>query len=367
MSAIQKNRLAFTLCSNNYLAQAKVLGDSLLQNNPNYHFIIGLVDEVSDAVDYTGYGHFDIIPISQLSNIDLEPLWRKYNIIELNTCVKATFIKHLRIMYPSAMCIFYFDPDVKIYDSLAILEAELEVHDILLTPHILSPLPLDCQLPAESTFLNYGLYNLGFLGLKPFSSIVDSMLDWWEARILQFGYDRIAEGYFVDQIWANLVPLFFENVKILKSLGCNMAPWNLHERRGLAKTGAIYEMPDRTRLMFYHFSGYNVAYPQQISKYFNRFPLSTMPVLEEMYKQYHDELLANKIDALSLIPCVYVTKYKEYANLTMPQPSPLEHATPCAGYSPIQLVRIGGVTLGACCHIARAIRSKLRELLTRLS
>jgi len=42
----QSNKLAFTICSANYLAQAIALGDSLLQHNPSYTFVIGLVDEI---------------------------------------------------------------------------------------------------------------------------------------------------------------------------------------------------------------------------------------------------------------------------------------------------------------------------------
>src|ERR1017187_7472506 len=43
---------------------------------------------------------------------------------------------------------------------------------------------------------------------------------------------------FVDQKWINLAPCFFENVKILKQPGCNMAFWNLHERH-LSSEGGV--------------------------------------------------------------------------------------------------------------------------------
>ena len=41
--------LAFTICSVNYLAQARTLGDSLRQTNPDWHFVIGLVDDLKTA------------------------------------------------------------------------------------------------------------------------------------------------------------------------------------------------------------------------------------------------------------------------------------------------------------------------------
>ena len=48
-------KIIFTICSNNYLAQAKALGDSVLQTNPDYTFFIGLVDElgtINDALTF---------------------------------------------------------------------------------------------------------------------------------------------------------------------------------------------------------------------------------------------------------------------------------------------------------------------------
>ena len=311
MSPKKDKNIVFTLCSNNYLAQAKVLGDSLLRYNPNYHFIIGLVDEFNKQVDYTCYERFEILPATQIPNLDVELLSRKYNIIELNTCVKASFIKHLKNIYPNAKCIFYFDPDIKIFDTLESLESELKSSDILLTPHIVSPLPLDNQLPKENTFLNYGIYNLGFLGIKPSSRTVDEMLEWWEKRILEFGYDRTADGYFVDQIWANLMPLFFDKVKVLKSLGYNMAPWNLHERKCIRKDGEGYRLPDETKLVFFHFSNYNVDQPERISKYFNRYNLSDIPVVKELYDNYRAEILSYKIHELSQILCAFKTIRQE--------------------------------------------------------
>ena len=81
--------IIFTLCSNNYLAQAKTLGDSLLKYNPGYKFIIGLVDELSKEVDYNFFKPYTIIPAAQIGIPDFDSLWKKYSIVEFNTCAKA--------------------------------------------------------------------------------------------------------------------------------------------------------------------------------------------------------------------------------------------------------------------------------------
>ena len=56
----------FTICSNNYLAQAKTLGDSLMQHNPHYRFVIFLVDRLSEGVDYSFFAPYELIPVEQI-------------------------------------------------------------------------------------------------------------------------------------------------------------------------------------------------------------------------------------------------------------------------------------------------------------
>ncbi len=67
-------KIAFTLCSNNYLAQAKTLGDSLLKYNPDYKFFIGLVDRLSDQINYSkDIGH-EIITAEDIGIPDFDEL-----------------------------------------------------------------------------------------------------------------------------------------------------------------------------------------------------------------------------------------------------------------------------------------------------
>ena len=59
--------IAFTICSNNYLAQAKTLGDSFLQYHPDWKFIIGLVDEYDNSFDYSSLANFEIIKVNEIN------------------------------------------------------------------------------------------------------------------------------------------------------------------------------------------------------------------------------------------------------------------------------------------------------------
>ncbi len=83
----------FTLCSNNYLAQAQVLGNSLKQFHPESNFIIGLVDEKIKEIDYSRIP-FEVLPVSSIEP-KLDELLTKYDIIELNTCIKPAMFEYL--------------------------------------------------------------------------------------------------------------------------------------------------------------------------------------------------------------------------------------------------------------------------------
>lgn len=312
--------IVFTICSNNYLAQAKTLGDSLIKNNPGYTFIIGLVDEYSKEIDYSFFQAFTIIPVYKINIPDFDSLWKKYAIVEFNTCVKASYLKYIFNSYPQTETVCYLDPDIIIYHSLRILEDAFVDHDLLLTPHIISPINLDGKRPGENIFLNFGLYNLGFLGVHR-NCTSNGFLDWWEKRILSLGFHDISNGLFVDQLWINFVPLFYDKVKILKDAGLNAAPWNLHERTINESVEKGIRMMDGSPLYFYHFSSYRFSEPDTMSKYYNRNNFQTHPELKAIYDEYLDALIKNNIESLSVIPCAYVEKQKQYLDAQMVVPS----------------------------------------------
>lgn len=221
-------KIAFTLCSINYLSQAKVLHDSFIKHNPDYKFIVGLVDRLENRHYIPGDFQAEFLEVEQIGIPAFEEMAIRYNIIELNTSVKPFYIDYF-FRYRQADIVVYLDPDICVYNRFTIIEEELSKSDIILTPHILTPIT-DEYKPAEQHFLNYGLYNLGFIALKR-SSIADEFIVWWKERLTYLCVSDICNGLFVDQLWVNLAPVFFEQVNILKHPGLNVAYWNIHERK----------------------------------------------------------------------------------------------------------------------------------------
>lgn len=176
----------------------------------------------------------------------------------------------------------------------------------------MSPISLDGKEPGENTFLNYGLYNLGFIGIHRNCTNPGGFLDWWENRILNVGFHDACNGFFVDQLWINFVPLFYEKVRILRLPGIDVGPWNLHERKIQEKEPGKFKMDDGSPLYFFHFSTFRFKEPGKMSTYYNRYDFETNPELKKIYTDYYAHLMANKIEQFAAINCKYVERRNQY-------------------------------------------------------
>jgi hypothetical protein len=299
----QTKIIAFTICSNNYLAQAKVLAESFLRYNPSHEFVIGLCDRMNNQVNYLKLNHSEIIEVEKLEIEGFNKMVLDYNIVELNTAVKPFFFEYL-FKKSEAESIIYFDPDICIYDSIDSISKEMENHNVLLTPHIITPIPLDGLIPNEGNFLNFGIYNLGFLCLKR-SYVVIKMLQWWKERMKINCFARVAEGIFVDQLPMNLVPIFFPEVKICLNPGYNMAWWNLHERTLSKNANGDYFVNGINPLMFFHFSSYDPCNKGIISLSQTRYKMDKVPFIAELFSEYDKQLTENNFSELKKIPCYF--------------------------------------------------------------
>lgn len=293
----------FTICSNNYLAQAKTLGDSLLQHNPHYQFAIFLVDRLSEEVDYSFFAPYELIPVEEIGINGFDEMVFKYSILELNTAIKPFCFRFLFSRNAAVEAIIYLDPDILVCQPFTELDELLRAYNIILTPHWFTPMYDDC-LPSEHGAHNGGLYNLGFIGVKR-SEESQKFLDWWMIKLTNFCFVDVEKGMFVDQIWLNYAPLYYDKVFIIRHLGYNMAYWNFHER-SVEKREGRWLVNGEFPLKFFHFSGYTFNNPGVISKYQNRFTFDTKPDVRPLFEHYNALVKGNRHAQLGRIPCYYV-------------------------------------------------------------
>ncbi len=296
--------IGFTICSNNYLAQAKTFVDSLILFNPDIKPYIFLIDKKSPQIDYEYFAQAELIEVDEHVVNGYKELTQKYGIVELNTAVKPLIFGYLARLNPDSKRLYYFDPDICIYDNIDLLDELLREYDLILTPHFLTPLPLDGLEPFENLALNYGTYNLGFIALNPTTANVQNFLKWWSERTVKYGYSKVDQGFFVDQLWINLAPIFFDKVFSLKHPGYNMASWNLHERMIATYTvdGRMI-LETNHPLVFYHFSSYNFSKPQILSAKYTRYNFENTPSVKKLFNEYHKKVLYNRMDDFKNIKC----------------------------------------------------------------
>jgi hypothetical protein len=282
---------ACTIVSPNYLSFARTLAVSYLAHHPGHRFFVLIV---ADLVDHRPFASepFEAVMLPFIGWPDLADLHAaamKYDILELNTNVKPTFLKHL--LAQGFQRVLYLDPDICVYAPLTPVFDALLAHDAVLTPHLTTPV-FDGKTPGEQEMLYNGTFNLGFYGTRNTPN-ANAILNWWERRCLDLGFSEGRTGLFVDQKWMNLAPGLFENIAILRHPGCNMAYWNLNDRTLSGPTEAPI-VNETVPLCFFHFSGIVATDPASLSKNSNRFTLATRPDLVPLFASYKAALLANK-------------------------------------------------------------------------
>lgn len=316
--------LAFTLCSVNYLAQAHTLGDSLKKHNPHIQFIIGLVDKLDTKdIDKTKLPDYPLLELDKINIADLNSMCERYDITELNTAVKPYYLDYFLKNNPEATNIIYFDPDIIVFDQLKHLEENLEKYDIVVTPHTTTPYN-DDKWQNEEDIVNTGIFNFGFVAIKR-SASAQKMVDWWCNKLEKECLIDLCNGLFVDQHWADFFPVYFDNVLINKHLGYNVAYWNLHERQCSKKEGQWF-INDNTPLQFFHYSGYLISKPNEVSKYQNRISFEERPDIVPLFELYRNELLKNNELYWKHFKCDYIKppKIKRYLRVRKYLKLPLE-------------------------------------------
>ena len=294
--------VAFTLCSNNYFSMALTWADSMRATNPEYITVIGLVDKLNPGVDYPTNSHV-VIAVDEVKVPNIDWMVTHYNIVEFNTAVKPFYFEYLFEKY-SAPHVLYFDPDMLVYSPVSPITSLFDRGELLLTPHVNKPIDKSIY-PWENHFLKHGIYNLGFAGLRRGNDTA-RILEWWQGRLREHCFANAHEGLYVDQLWANYFPLFFDSVVIVRHPGANVAFWNLHERDISTSNGkwTVNGEP----LIFFHFSSFNPASPSALTKEgYSSFDLKKSVEVQTLAKEYASQVMTNHFEKYRRIPFGFQT------------------------------------------------------------
>lgn len=247
---------AFTSFSYSYLNRARVLAEGIKRFHPDWVLWAVLTDKCPGEFDHDwSLEQFDhVVTALDLMGPGAEAWLFGHNVVEACTAVKGAAARHI-LDQPACEKLFYFDPDIAVLNSMVPVLELLDHADIVLTPHQIHPEPraaLQAIRDNEITSLSHGAYNLGFLALANRGE-GRRCAEWWDDRLRDWCHDRKDIGVFVDQKWCDLIPCFFDNVKVLRDPGCNVASWNLSHRRLSIDDGGQIRVND-VPLRFFHFT-----------------------------------------------------------------------------------------------------------------
>ncbi len=286
----------FTIASNNYLALARVFAESYRRHHPGAEVWVALADRRDPRVDYEAFP-FRVVFAEELGIPAFPSFAFRYDILELNTAIKPWVFAFLRDRLGCDRAL-YFDPDILVADALPELEAALESHPAVLTPHLTRPLDNEHR-PSERHIRMAGIYNLGFVGLRLDASTA-GFLDWWQERLHRFCLVDPHHGLFVDQAWMDFAPAFLERVAVLRSSRFNVAYWNL-AHRALERRGDSVTV-DGEPLGFFHFSGVAVGELGSLSRHQDRVDLRRLPAVAALLDDYQRLALAAGHERLRELP-----------------------------------------------------------------
>lgn len=243
----------YTSFTFSYLNRARVLAASLRRRHPDAVLWAVVTDEppAGLAFDPTEAGYDHVIWGQEIYGAGSEQWLFQHELVEACTAVKGRALQI--ILEAGAEKVVYFDPDIALFTPMTEIIDALDDASIVLTPHQLAPDDRKgAILDNEIGSLIHGVYNLGFLGVRN-DAEGRRFADWWEARLRDFCHDDVPHGLFVDQRWCDLIPAFFPRHRIHRDPGCNVASWNLSQRRIRIDGGGSLLVNDRP-LVFYHFT-----------------------------------------------------------------------------------------------------------------
>ena len=291
-----------TIVAKNYIAHARVLAESFREHHPEGRCFVLVVDETEGYLNPANEP-FELIRPSDLDIDDYEHMAGIYDVVELSTSVKPWLLSHL-LNDRGLDHIVYFDPDIRICDRLDRLADLIDEYELVLTPHVTSPMPRDGKKPSEADILIAGTYNLGFIAVKRCAR-TQKLLDWWAERLRTDCVVAPELGYFVDQRWIDFIHGVMPGFYVLNDPGYNVAYWNLHGREVTFKNGR-YEVNGEP-LQFFHFSGYDPRTRQRLSKHQSRIELKAGSALKRICDEYAEALLANGFEKVKDWPYTYGT------------------------------------------------------------
>jgi hypothetical protein len=270
-----------TVVARNTLAHARILAGGAARFAPDATFYAVLADEP----DAGAAEPFPVIPWTALA-VPHEERWR-FRYAQPDLCYAATPWAIAHLLDRGHDRVLFLKQETMIIGALAPLLAALGAASILLTPHLLAPLPGPGGRARELEVLLAGAYNVGVLGVAA-GATARRFLTWWSERLARRCRREVGGGMHYEQRWIDFVPAFFPDVHIARDPGWNLGHWSLPERR-VERDGERF-MVDGAVLRIVRFSGHEPERPEWVTSHNRRLTTAALGPAGELFARYRDAL-----------------------------------------------------------------------------
>ena len=150
-----------------------------------------------------------------------------HSAFETSCVLKPAAARHL-LSRDGVDAVIYLDADTDHHTPLTPLLEALESAALVITPHLTHlEEPFGATSQAERDCFVYGMYNTGIFGVSD-QPEARRFLNWWDTRLRE--HCSISGVPYLDQGLIDLAPGLFDQVRILRHRGCNVATWNAANR-----------------------------------------------------------------------------------------------------------------------------------------
>jgi len=273
----------FTIVSCNYLAEARVLMESVRRHWPEARRTVFTTDSPAGKFD-PAREDFEVVEARATALPRFRHLAFAFTPSEFCYVVKP-YAAGLLLDREDADAVVYLDADMLLLERPTHLEEMLARHTVVLAPHRIYP---DVLETLHITQMKGGTFNAGFFAVSAQPEARD-FLRWWGNQIRE--PDNIRMDWHNDQSWLNLVPGYFPGTGILRHPGYNVAFWNILERKLAKKTDGPWTCRGESLVLF-HFSLFDPSCPGELTGTVDYAKTGPNLALEQLLYLYAEKLQA---------------------------------------------------------------------------
>lgn len=276
---------AATIVAKSSLSLARVTAQSFREHHAQIPFFVLLADEVDGFFD-PSREPYELIRFDDLGIPAPERLRFRHAQQPLSYAAAPYLLGHL--LGRGFSSVLFIKQESLVMGDLSPVFGLLERHPIVLTPHLLQPLEGPARGLRELNILQVGVFNAGMLGVGA-QPAAHRFLSWWQDRVHDHCRLAVPEGVHYEQRWIDFVPAFFEGAHVLRDPGCNVAHWNLPERRVEVEDQRVTVEGGPARLV--RFSGFDPDAPEKLTKHSDRLTTENVGPAGEVFRRYASLLL----------------------------------------------------------------------------